>query len=136
MKVTIYSQTISKNAVNDTAKRCFTNEQMRVINGVFIDLDECEQETKILNKIITIQDSMLQSKIDLEALYKKQTDYNEELKYQLTASINTQIQRYNALESTFKQKAKEQKRKGILIGTTMAFGFTLTLGLLIFQIIK
>ena len=99
MKVTIYSQTISKNAVNDTAKRCFTNEQMRVINGVFIDLDECEQETKILNRIITVQDSMLQSKIDLEALYKKQTDYNEELKYQLTASINTQIQRYNALEN-------------------------------------
>ena len=136
MKVTIYSQTISKNAVNDTAKRCFTNEQMRVINGVFIDLDECEQETKILNKIITIQDSMLQSKIDLEALYKKQTDYNEELKYQLTASINTQIQRFNALESTFKSQNKQQKRKGIAIGSGLGIGLSLTLALLIFQISK
>ena len=61
---------------------------------------------------------MLKSKIDLVAMYKKQDEYNEELKYQLTASINTQIQRFNALESSIKRDAKQQKRKGIGTGTS------------------
>ena len=52
-------------------------------------------------------------------MYKKQDEYNEELKYQLTASINTQIQRFNALESSIKRDAKQQKRKGIAIGSSL-----------------
>ena len=74
--------------------------------------------------------------VGLVAMYKKQDEYNEELKYQLTASINTQIQRFNALESSIKRDAKQQKRKGIAIGSSLGIGLSLTLGLLIFQIIK
>ena len=84
MHLTTFSQTISK---KDSVK-CLTNEQIKVINNVFLDLDECEQELLALGKIVTIQDTMLKSKIDLVAMYKKQDEYNEELKYQLTASIN------------------------------------------------
>ena len=132
MHLTTFSQTISK---KDSVK-CLTNEQIKIINNVFLDLDECEQEVLALGKIVTIQDTMLKSKIDLLAMYKKQDEYNEELKYQLTASINTQIQRFNALESYIKKDAKQQKRKGIAIGSSLGIGLSLTLGLLIFQIIK
>ena len=132
MHLTTFSQTISK---KDSVK-CLTNEQIKIINNVFLDLDECEQEVLALGKIVTIQDTMLKSKIDLLAMYKKQDEYNEELKYQLTASINTQIQRFNALESAIKKDAKQQKRKGIAIGSSLGIGLSLTLGLLIFQIIK
>lgn len=113
-----------------------TNEQIKVVNKVFVDLEVCEQENAALNKIIIAQDTMLKSKIDLVAMYKKQDEYNEELKYQLTASINTQIQRFNALESSIKKDAKQQKRKGIAIGSSLGIGLSLMLGLLIFQITK
>ena len=53
-----------------------TNEQIKVINNVFLDLDECEQELLALGKIVAIQDTMLKSKIDLVAMYKKQDEYN------------------------------------------------------------
>ena len=99
MHLTTFSQIILK---KDSVK-CLTNEQIKIINNVFLDLDECEQEVLALGKIVTIQDTMLKSKIDLLAMYKKQYEYNEELKYQLTASINTQIQRFNALESSIKK---------------------------------
>ena len=129
MHLTTFSQIILK---KDSVK-CLTNEQIKVINNVFLDLDECEQEVEALGKIVTIQDTMLKSKIDLLAMYKKQYEYNEELKYQLTASINTQIQRFNALESSIKKDAKQQKRKGITIGSSLGIGLSLTLGLLIFH---
>ena len=132
MHLTTFSQTISK---KDSVK-CLTNEQIKVINNVFLDLDECEQELLALGKIVTIQDTMLKSKIDLVAMYKKQDEYNEELKYQLTASINTQIQKFHALESAIKKDAKQQKRKGIAIGSSLGIGLSLMLGLLIFQITK
>ena len=132
MHLTTFSQIILK---KDSVK-CLTNEQIKVVNNVFLDLDECEQEVKSLERIVSIQDTMLKSKVDLISLYKKQDEYNEELKYQLTASINTQIQRFNALESSIKRDAKQQKRKGIAIGTSLGIGLSLTLGLLIFQIIK
>ena len=79
MHLTTFSQIISK---KDSVK-CLTNEQIKIINNVFLDLDECEQEVLALGKIVTIQDTMLKSKIDLLAIYKKQDEYNEELKYQL-----------------------------------------------------
>lgn len=132
MHLTTFSQIILK---KDSVK-CLTNEQIKIINNVFLDLDECEQEVLALGKIVTIQDTMLKSKIDLVAMYKKQDEYNEELKYQLTASINTQIQRFNTLESYIKKDAKQQKRKGIAIGTSLGIGLSLMLGLLIFQITK
>lgn len=132
MHLTTFSQIILK---KDSVK-CLTNEQIKIINNVFLDLDECEQEVLALGKIVTIQDTMLKSKIDLLAMYKKQDEYNEELKYQLTASINTQIQRFNALESFIKKDAKQQKRKGIAIGSSLGIGLSLMLGLLIFQITK
>lgn len=132
MHLTTFSQTISK----EDSVKCLTNEQIKIINNVFLDLDECEQEVLALGKIVTIQDTMLKSKIDLLAMYKKQDEYNEELKYQLTASINTQIQRFNALESSIKNDAKQQKRKGIAIGSSLGIGLSLMLGLLIFQITK
>ena len=113
------SSTFSQIILKKDSVKCLTNEQIKVINNVFLDLDECEQELLALGKIVTIQDTMLKSKIDLVAMYKKQDEYNEELKYQLTASINTQIQRFNALESSIKKDAKQQKRKGIAIGSSL-----------------
>ena len=70
-----------------------------------------------------------EDRIHSMAREKKLEEYNEELKYQLTASINTQIQMFNALESSIKKDAKQQKRKGIAIGSSLGIGLSLTLGL-------
>lgn len=113
-----------------------TNEQIKVVNKVFVDLEVCEQENAALNKIIIAQDTMLKSKIELQELYKKQADYNEELKYQLTAAINTQIQRFNILESAYKQQVKQQKKRSIITGTSLGIGLSISLVVVIFQILK
>jgi hypothetical protein len=109
---------------------------MQIINGVFIDLEDCENQNIALSKIITIQDTLLKSKIEMQELYQKQNEYNEELKYQLTASINTQIQRFNVLESAYKYENRRQKKRSIITGTSMGIGLALTFGIVIFQLLK
>ncbi len=124
-----YSQTTSR---KDSVK-CLTNEQIKVINNTFVDLDACEQENKALSQIISVQDTMLKSKIELQKIYDKQIEWNDELKYQLTSAFNLQVQRYHALENSIKQAEKKQKRKRLGLG--LGIGIAIT-GLLIFQIIK
>ncbi|OQC41895.1 MAG: hypothetical protein BWX61_01398 [Bacteroidetes bacterium ADurb.Bin035] len=124
-----YSQaTLRKDSV-----KCLTNEQIKVINNTFVDLDACEQENKALSLIISVQDTMLKSKIELQKIYDKQIEWNDELKYQLTSAFNLQVQRYHALENSIKQAEKKQKRKRLGLG--LGIGIAIT-GLLIFQIIK
>lgn len=134
--LTTLCQTISKNGQKSDSVKCFTNSDMQVINGVFIDLDDCENEVIALGKIVSIQDTLLKSKVEIEELYRKQNDYNEELKYQLTASINTQIQRFNVLESAYKYQNRVQKKRSIITGTSMGIGLMLTFGIVIFQLLK
>ena len=46
---------------------------------------------------------MLKSKIALQELYQKQSDYNEDLKYQLTAALKyTRVQKSNMIEAAYK----------------------------------
>lgn len=131
----IFSQITSKQGKSDTVK-CFTNSDMQVINGVFIDLDDCEKEVIALGKIVMIQDTMLKSKIELQQLYKQQADYNEDLKYQLTAAINTQIQKFNILESAYKAQARKEKKRSIITGTSLGLGLSFSLAVIIFQVLK
>ena len=48
MHLTTFSQIILK---KDSVK-CLTNEQIKAINNVFLDLDECEQEVEALGMIL------------------------------------------------------------------------------------
>lgn len=130
-----FSQTISKKEVSDSV-RCLNNQQLQIINGVFIDLDDCEKENISLNKIITVQDTLLKSKLEIQEGYKRQNEFNEDLKYQLTASINTQIQRFNVLESEYKRQAKQNKKRSLITGTTIAGVVLVTFGVVIFKILK
>lgn len=130
-----FSQTISKKELSDSV-RCLNNQQLQIINGVFIDLDDCEKENISLNKIITVQDTLLKSKLEIQEWYKRQNEFNEDLKYQLTASINTQIQRFNVLESEYKRQAKQQKKRSLITGTTIGLGLTITLAIIAYQIAK
>lgn len=130
-----FSQTISKKELSDSV-RCLNNQQLQIINGVFIDLDDCEKENISLNKIITVQDTLLKSKLEIQEWYKRQNEFNEDLKYQLTASINTQIQRFNVLENAYKQQSKQQKKRSIITGGTIGIGLAVTLAIVIFKILK
>lgn len=125
--------TYSQSTLRKDSVKCLTNEQIKVINNTFVDLDACEQENKALSLIISVQDTMLKSKIELQKIYDKQIEWNDELKYQLTSAFNLQVQRYHALENSIKQAEKKQKRKRLGLG--LGIGIAIT-GLLIFQIIK
>lgn len=125
--------TFSQATLRKDSVKCLTNKQIKVINNTFVDLDACEQENKALSLIISVQDTMLKSKIELQKIYDKQIEWNDELKYQLTSAFNLQVQRYHALENSIKQAEKKQKRKRLGLG--LGIGIAIT-GLLIFQIIK
>lgn len=109
----------------------FTPLQAKNYRLLLVDLEECNINLKDANSIITLQDSSLRSKKELISLFDKQAEYNEELKYQLTASINTQIQRFNILEANYKADAKKWKwqgvKVGVPIGTTVAVIVIVTL---------
>ena len=49
MHLTTFSQIILK---KDSVK-CLTNEQIKTINNVFLDLDECEQEVRVMREQAT-----------------------------------------------------------------------------------
>lgn len=138
MNLQLFSnQTLKKEVVKSSDSTvCLDMYEMRIVNGAFIDLDDCEQENISLKKIIVSQDTIIKSKIELQDLYKKQNDYNEDLKYQLTASINTQIQRFNVFESAYKQQSKQQKKRSIITGGTIGIGLAVTLAIVIFKVLK
>ena len=78
-----YKHLINKKGEFDqynTPKLLSTTQVVKTVDGKKskVDLDECEQEVEALGRIVAIQDTMLKSKIDLVAMYKKQDEYNEE----------------------------------------------------------
>lgn len=113
-----------------------TNEQIKVVNKVFVDLEVCEQENAALNKIIIAQDTMLKSKIALQELYQKQSDYNEDLKYQLTAALNTQVQKFNMIEAAYKAQSKAQKKRVLLTGSLLGIGLSVCLAVAVIRLVK
>ena len=103
---------------------------------MFLDLDECEQEVEALGRIVAIQDTMLKSKIALQELYQKQSDYNEDLKYQLTAALNTQVQKFNMIEAAYKAQSKAQKKRGLLTGSLLGIGLSVCLAVAVIRLVK
>lgn len=138
MNLQVFSnQTLKKEvAKSSDSLECLDLEEMHIVNGAFIDLDDCEQDVILLNKKVQVLDTLLKSKIELYSFFQKQNEYNEELKYQLTASINTQIQRFNVLESAYKQQSKQQKKQSIITGGTIGIGLAVTLAIVIFKVLK
>lgn len=134
----IYAEDYPKKVIlsNGDTIVAFTPLQAKEYRLLLLDIDDCKSNLEDANRIIVLQDSSLQSKKQLLALFEKQSEYNEELKYQLTAAVNTQIQRFNVLESAYKSEQKQQKKKKALIGSAMGIGLCLSIGVLVFQIIK
>lgn len=134
----IYAEDYPKKVIlsNGDTIVAFTPLQAKEYRLLLLDIDDCKSNLEDANRIIVLQDSSLQSKKQLIGLFEKQSEYNEELKYQLTAAINTQIQRFNVLESAYKSEQKQQKKKKAIIGSAMGIGLCLSIGVLVFQIIK
>lgn len=134
----IYAEDYPKKVIlsNSDTIVAFTPLQAKEYRLLLLDIDDCKSNLEDANRIIVLQDSSLQSKKQLIGLFEKQSEYNEELKYQLTAAVNTQIQRFNVLESAYKSEQKQQKKKKALIGSAMGIGLCLSIGVLVFQIIK
>lgn len=134
----IYAEDYPKKVIlsNGDTIVAFTPLQAKEYRLLLLDIDDCKSNLEDANRIIVLQDSSLQSKKQLIGLFEKQSEYNEELKYQLTAAVNTQIQRFNVLESAYKSEQKQQKKKKAIIGSAMGIGLCLSIGVLVFQIIK
>lgn len=134
----IYAEDYPKKVIlsNGDTIVAFTPLQAKEYRLLLLDIDDCKSNLEDANRIIVLQVSSLQSKKQLIGLFEKQSEYNEELKYQLTAAVNTQIQRFNVLESAYKSEQKQQKKKKAIIGSAMGIGLCLSIGVLVFQIIK
>ena len=56
---------------------------MHIVNGAFIDLDDCERDVILLSKKVQVLDTLLKSKVELQDGFKKQEKLNQELKKEL-----------------------------------------------------
>lgn len=109
---------------------------MHIVNGAFIDLDDCERDVILLSKKVQVLDTLLKSKVELQDGFKKQEKLNQELKKELKESIILQNQRFDILESAYKQQYKQQKKRSIITGTSIGGVVLVTFGVVIFKILK
>jgi hypothetical protein len=58
------------------------------------------------------------------------------LKKELKESIILQNQRFDILESAYKQQSKQQKKRSIITGGTIGIGLAVTLAIVIFKVLK
>lgn len=115
---------------------CLDMYEMHIVNGAFIDLDDCERDVILLSKKVQVLDTLLKSKVELQDGFKKQEKLNQELKKELKESIILQNQRFDILESAYKQQSKQQKKRSIITGTSIGGVVLVTFGVVIFQILK
>jgi len=134
----IYAEDYPKKVIlsNGDTIVAFTPLQAKEYRLLLLDVDDCKSNLADANRMIVLQDSSIQSKKELIGLFEKQNKINKELHLQLTASVNTQIQKFEVLEAAYKSEQKQQKKKKVLIGSSNGIGLTLSLAFLVFQIIK
>ena len=130
------NQTSKKEVKNTDSLECLDLEEMHIVNGAFIDLDDCERDVILLSKKVQVLDTLLKSKVELQDGFKKQEKLNQELKKELKESIILQNQRFDILESAYKQQSKQQKKRSIITGTSIGGVVLVTFGVVIFKILK
>ena len=96
---------------------------MQVINGVFIDLDDCERKDSINKSIISKQDSLLASK-------------NEVVSKKLDESLQFQFKKFEQLEKENKQLSRQLKWQGVKIGASTGGTVMIAVVLLILKTFK
>lgn len=100
---------------------------MKVINGVFVDLDDCEAERDTLYKIISLKNEMLKSKIDLIETYKQQESILVTLKTELHKNVDFANQRFDLLSKEYKEQNKKIKKQNNKIAGCLGAGVGLGL---------
>lgn len=105
---------------------------MKVINGVFVDLDDCEAERDTLYKILSLKDEMLKSKISLIETYKQQESILVSLKTELHKTLDFTNQRFDLLSKEYKEQNKKIKKQNNKIAGSLGaiMGIGLLIGLL------
>lgn len=138
MNLQLFSnQTLKKEvAKSNDSTVCLDMYEMHIVNGAFIDLDDCERDVILLSKKVQVLDTLLKSKVELQDGFKKQEKLNQELKKELKESIILQNQRFDILESAYKQQSKQQKKRSIITGTSIGGVVLVTFGVVIFKILK
>lgn len=138
MNLQVFSnQTLKKEvAKSNDSTVCLDMYEMHIVNGAFIDLDDCERDVILLSKKVQVLDTLLKSKVELQDGFKKQEKLNQELKKELKESIILQNQRFDILESAYKQQSKQQKKRSIITGTSIGGVVLVTFGVVIFKILK
>lgn len=109
---------------------------MQIINGVFIDLEDCEVKDSINKAIINKQDSMLSSRTEVVDGLKSLDIKNQELSDKLDHSLQFQFKKFDELEKENKALLKQINRQGIKIGVSTGGTVAIAVILLILKTFK
>ena len=109
---------------------------MQVINGVFIDLEDCEVKDSINKAIITKQESMLSSRTEVVDGLKNLDVKNQELSDKLDHSLQFQFKKFDELEKENKALSKQLKWQGVKIGASTGGTVAIAVILLILKTFK
>lgn len=127
----LFCETVSK-PVQSKTDSCFNRAELQVINGVFIDLDDCELRDSINTAIIQKQDSIINSKVDIIDGFKKLTIKQDVLTKQLSQFIQFQADLSEQQKKENDKLRKQMIVQGIKIAVPIGVltGVGLILGLL------
>jgi len=109
---------------------------MQVINGVFIDLEDCELKDSINKAIIGKQDSMLSSRKEVLDGLKTLDFKNQELSDKLDHSLQFQFKKFDELEKENKKLSKQLKWQGVKIGASTGGTVAVAVILLVLKTFK
>ncbi len=109
---------------------------MQVINGVFIDLEDCEIKDSINTAIIRKQDSIISSKVEVVEELKTLNQKNQDLSDKLDQSLQFQFKKFDQLEKENKALSKKLKWQGIKIGASTGGAVAIAVILLVLKTFK
>lgn len=109
---------------------------MQIINGVFIDLEDCEVKDSINKAIINKQDSLLLSRTEVVDGLKNLDVKNQELSDKLDHSLQFQFKKFDELEKENKSLSKQLKWQGVKIGASTGGTVAIAVILLILKTFK
>jgi chemotaxis response regulator CheB len=101
----------------------FTPLQAKGYRLALVELESCELENVALKEIVTRQDTVIQSKVELQKLSEQIHAENEEVKAKLDASLQLSFLRFDDMKKKMDEENSRLKRQikwnGIKVGTSI-----------------
>ena len=101
----------------------FTPLQAKGYRLTIVALESCELENVALKEIVARQDTVIQSKVELQKLSEQILKSNEEVKEKLDASLQLSFLRFDDMKKKMDEENSKLKRQikwtGIKLGTSV-----------------